>query len=139
MPMFVHLSVSYLFFQIHSSSISSKPSLNNRLLNTPTLCSLNTLCIIYYAMLKLSIYLSGFRIKSTVNMNSYRIMVSIFHLIQSLYYFILTILYNLCLLHRAGSPLMVGSIFYNIVCPFYIADMCIKIIINDYYCEHYEK
>ena len=36
------------------------------------------------------------------------------------------------------KPIKVGIIFYNIVYPYQIANV-LKILINDYYCEYYEK
>lgn len=72
LPMFVHLSTSYPFFQIHSSNIFSKTSLNNRLLNTPTLCFLSNLVRTLLCHTEISIYLAGFfaSIKNTDHLNS---------------------------------------------------------------------
>lgn len=85
---------SYPYFQTHSGSPFSKLSLDIKLLNNPTLCSLSTFCIFYHIILKLSIYLSGFLISSWRAQTIWThiaIVVSIFHLIQTSYNFVLSI------------------------------------------------
>lgn len=94
LPMFVHLSPHIHTSRPTQAALSPSFLSTSSLLNNPTLCSLSTFCIFYHIILKLSIYLSGFLISSWRAQTIWThiaIVVSIFHLIQTSYNFVLSI------------------------------------------------